>query len=97
MKSTTEQAFLEIYVRLCVILFKKFNDKENVEMDFRKLLLTRSEKQFYKMLKVERADRMERRASMEEFEAMRKTGNETNTDNEYNKQMMFIYKPDEIK
>ena len=50
-KSTTEQSFLEIYVRLCVTLFKKFNDKENVEMNFRKLLLNRSEKQFYKMLK----------------------------------------------
>ncbi len=51
MKSTTEQSFLEIYVRLCVTLFKKFNDKENEEMNFRKLLLNRSEKQFYKMLK----------------------------------------------
>lgn len=53
MKATTEQAFMELYVRLCVTLFKKFNDKENVEMNFRKLLLTRCEKQFYKMLKVE--------------------------------------------
>jgi len=53
MKSTTEQSFMEIYVRLCVTLFKKFNDRENVEMNFRKLLLTRCEKQFYKMLKVE--------------------------------------------
>jgi len=44
---------MELYVRLCVTLFKKFNDKENVEMNFRKLLLTRCEKQFYKMLKVE--------------------------------------------
>jgi len=66
MKSTTEQSFLEIYVRLCVTLFKKFNDKENVEMNFRKLLLTRCEKQFYKMLKVEQEDRRVRRASMEE-------------------------------
>jgi len=40
MKSTTEQSFMEIYVKLCVTLFKKFNDKENVEMNFRKLLLT---------------------------------------------------------
>ena len=29
MKSTTEQSFLEIYVRLCVTLFKKFKSAEN--------------------------------------------------------------------
>lgn len=66
MKSTTEQSFMEIYVRLCVTLFKKFNDKENVEMNFRKLLLTRCEKQFYKMLKVEQEDRRSRRTSLDE-------------------------------
>lgn len=65
MKSTTEKAYMEVYVRLCVTLFKKFNDKENVEMNFRKLLLTRCEKQFYKMLKVEQEERRTRRASME--------------------------------
>lgn len=53
MKATTEMSFMEYYVRLCVTLFRKFNDRENVEMNFRKLLLTRCEKQFYKMLKVE--------------------------------------------
>ena len=53
MKSTTEQSFLENYVKLCVTLFKKFNDKENAEMNFRKLLMSRCEKQFYKMLKHE--------------------------------------------
>ena len=66
MKATTEKSFLEIYVKLCVTLFKKYNDKENIEMNFRKLLLTRCEKQFYKMLKVEQEDRRSRRASMEE-------------------------------
>ena len=29
MKATTENTYLETYVRLCVELFKKFNDKEN--------------------------------------------------------------------
>jgi hypothetical protein len=53
MKATTEMSFMEIYVRLCVTLFRKFNDRDNVEMNFRKLLLTRCEKQFYRMLKVE--------------------------------------------
>ncbi len=69
MKSTTEQSFMELYVRLCVTLFKKFNDKENVEMNFRKLLLTRCEKQFYKMLKVEQEDRRSRKTSLDESAA----------------------------
>lgn len=87
MKSTTEQAYLDVYVRLCVILFQKFNDKENTEMDFRKLLLTRCERQFYKMLKKEQAERSVRRASMDELEAAiaRKTGHETTIDDGYNK------------
>lgn len=49
MKATTESTYLEIYVKLCIQLFKKYNDKENKEMNFRKLLLTKCEKQFYKM------------------------------------------------
>lgn len=57
---------MELYVRLCVTLFKKFNDKENVEMNFRKLLLTRCEKQFYKMLKMEQEDRRSRKTSLDE-------------------------------
>lgn len=39
MKATTENTYLEIYVRLCILLFKKYNDKENKEMNFKKLLL----------------------------------------------------------
>lgn len=35
---------MENYVKLCVAFFKRFNDKENAEMNFRKLLLTRCEK-----------------------------------------------------
>ena len=98
MKSTTEQSFLEIYVRLCVTLFKKFNDKENVEMNFRKLLLTRCEKQFYKMLKVEQEDRRVRRASMEEAsQPSRATGNETTTNNDFNKSMLYVFDESEIK
>ena len=64
MKSTTEQSFLENYVKLCVTLFKKFNDKENAEMSFKKLFVSRMEKQFYKMLKQE--ERKSRRASLDE-------------------------------
>jgi len=104
MKATTEQVFMEIYVRLCVTLFKKFNDRENVEMNFRKLLLTRCEKQFYKMLKREQEDRRSRRASMDEASllepgAPRKNGgvNETTPDNDYNKKMLAIFDISEIK
>ena len=66
MKSTTETMYMDSYVRLCCILFKKFNDRENAEMNFRKLLLTRCEKQFYKLLEKEQTQRRSRRQSMEE-------------------------------
>jgi hypothetical protein len=64
-KSTTETHYLEFYVKLCIQLFKRFNDADNPEMNFRKLLLTRCEKQFNKMLVQQQAERRERRASME--------------------------------
>jgi hypothetical protein len=48
MKATTEATYLELYVRLCILLFKKYNDKENKEMNFKKLLLMKCQKQFYK-------------------------------------------------
>jgi hypothetical protein len=78
---------LEIYVKLCVTLFKVFNDKENAEMNFRKLLLNRCEKQFYKMLKREQEDRKSRRASLDEgnTEPLRETRNETNSTSDFNK------------
>jgi len=41
MKATTESTYLELYVKLCILLFKKYNDKENKEMNFRKLLLAK--------------------------------------------------------
>lgn len=95
MKATTEQAFMELYVRLCVTLFKKFNDKENVEMNFRKLLLTRCEKQFYKMLKVEQEDRRSRRASMDDSQQQAAT--ETSQNADFNKQMLHVFDKSEIK
>lgn len=49
-KSTTETHYLEYYVKLCIDLFKRFNDADNPEMNFRKLLMRRCEKQFNKML-----------------------------------------------
>lgn len=53
MKATTEVAYLEVYVRLCILLFKKYNDKESKEMNFKKLLLMKCQKQFYKMYEKE--------------------------------------------
>ncbi len=44
MKSTTEATYLELYVKLCIQLFKKYNDKENKEMNFKKLLLMKCQK-----------------------------------------------------
>ena len=44
MKATTEQTYLQYYVKLCILLFRKYNDKENKEMNFKKLLLMKCEK-----------------------------------------------------
>ena len=40
-KSTTEHAYLDVYVKLCANLFRKFKDTENLEMNFKKLLINR--------------------------------------------------------
>lgn len=40
-KSTGEHFYLDVYVRLCALLFKKFNDRENYEMNFKKLLVNK--------------------------------------------------------
>ena len=38
-KSTGEHSYLDVYVKLCTLLFKKFDDRENNEMNFKKLLV----------------------------------------------------------
>jgi hypothetical protein len=43
-KSTGEHYYLDVYVKLCTILFKKFSDKENYEMNFKKLLVNKCQK-----------------------------------------------------
>ena len=63
-KSTIEHAYLDVYVRLCAILFKKFNDQENYEMNFKKLLVSKCQKQFFKMLNKEREERRKRKDSL---------------------------------
>lgn len=62
-KSTGEHSYLEVYVRLCSILFKKFKDSENIEMNFKKLLVNKCQKQFFQMLNKEREERKKRRDS----------------------------------
>lgn len=97
MKATTEQTFMEVYVRLCVTLFRKFNDKENVEMNFRKLLLTRCEKQFYKMLKVEREDRKSRRNSLDDqAKKPAAPSNETSASSDFSKKMLYVFDQTEL-
>lgn len=61
MKATTEETYLETYVRLCIQIFKKYNDKENKEMNFKKLLLMKCQKQFYKMQEKEEKERRSRK------------------------------------
>ena len=60
-------------------------------MNFRKLLLNRCQKQFYKMLQREQMHRRERRASMEE--ALLKD----DLSQDFNKPMMFVFDQDELK
>ena len=43
-KSTGEHSYLDVYVKLCTILFKQFADKENYEMNFKKLLVSKCQK-----------------------------------------------------
>lgn len=98
MKATTEKSYLELYVRLCILLFRKYNDKENVEMNFKKLLLSKCQKQFQKLQAKEEEERRSRKASMEIMQnnataSLRKTSMEE----DFNKQMLFVYDTDEIK
>ena len=41
MKSTTETQYLDLYIKLCRGFFKKFDDADHTEMNFKKLLLSR--------------------------------------------------------
>jgi len=63
-KSTGEHYYLDVYVKLCSLLFKQFNDKENYEMNFKKLLVSKCQKQFFKMLTKERDERKKRKDSL---------------------------------
>ncbi len=87
MKATTESTYLELYVRLCILLFRKYNDKDNIEMNFKKLLLNKCQKQFQKLQAREEQERRSRRESME--------GAQLSED--FNKQTLLLIDHQEIK
>ncbi|CDW76846.1 eukaryotic translation initiation factor 4 gamma [Stylonychia lemnae] len=102
MKATTEIAYLEVYVRLCIQLFKKYNDKENKEMNFKKLLLMKCQKQFYKMHEKEEKERRSRKASLQLEENQSSNNSTTNqqlaqNESDFNKQMLYVFDEGEIK
>jgi hypothetical protein len=73
MKATTESTYLEVYVRLCLLLFRKYNDKENKEMNFKKLILTKCNKQFMKITQKIEEEKASRRASQQAEELLAET------------------------
>ena len=94
MKSTTETSYLDVYIQLCQNLFKKFNDPENEEMNFKRLLLNRCEKQFTKMMVQEQANRRSRKQSMDE--AAKKQKNIKDLKEDYTNTMVFAYGEEEL-
>jgi hypothetical protein len=76
-------------------LFRKFDDKDHPEMNFKKLLLSRCEKQFYKKLQQEQMARRERRASMDQLILNKQLDEELEQD--YNKSMLFVFDNDDLK
>lgn len=105
-KSTGEHFYLDVYVKLCTILFKKFNDRENYEMNFKKLLVNKCQKQFFQMLNQERQDRKmrSRKNSMNVDDVAgsnsdKPAANVTDEEkeDEFSKPMMYLYDIDELK
>jgi hypothetical protein len=92
-KSTGEHSYLDVYVKLCTLLFKEFNDRENQEMNFKKLLVTKCQKQFFKMLNKEREERKIRRQSLDG------TLGEDNAEDDdgFSKPMMYLFDDNELK
>lgn len=108
-KSTGEHFYLDVYVRLCTLLFKKFNDRENYEMNFKKLLVNKCQKQFFQMLNLERQDRKmrSRKNSMnidepgtsdgKTLSLERSVANDDEKEDEFSKPMMYLYDLEELK
>jgi hypothetical protein len=98
-KSTGEYSYLDVYVKLCSILFKKFDDRENYEMNFKKLLVSKCQKQFFKMLNKEREERKKRKDSItqEIVTPEVEEKQQDDRDDEGSKLMMHLYDDDELK
>ena len=92
-KATTESNFTELYVRLCIMLFKKYNDKENKELNFKKLLLMKCQKQFFRGREQEEQARRSRRESLNAED--NNGGNPLDSD--FNKQMQYVFDAEELK
>jgi hypothetical protein len=95
-KSTGEYSYLDVYVKLCSILFKKFDDRENYELNFKKLLVSKCQKQFFKMLNKEREDRKKRKDSLTEIPITTEE-KAAGEDEENSKLMMHLYDDNELK
>ena len=91
MKATTEETYLELYVKLCRLLFTRYNDKENKEMNFKKLLLMKCQKQFYKM---QEREEQERRRSRQQSCA---ESDSQSREDDFSKQMLYVFDSEEIK
>lgn len=91
-KSTCEHYYLDVYVKLCSILFKQFNDKDNYEMNFKKLLVSKCQKQFFKMLNKEREERKKRKDSLTQNPEQKPVD-----DDEFSKPMMYLFDDEELK
>jgi len=102
-KSTGEHFYLDVYVRLCALLFKRFKDSENYEMNFKKLLVNKCQKQFFQMLNEERQDRKKRRNSMNDApdgansDKPGQGASDEEKEDEFSKPMMYLYDVEELK
>jgi len=85
-------------VKLCTILFKKFNDRENYEMNFKKLLVSKCQKQFFKMLNKEREQRKKRRDSLNSLglEGAEAAAEKKEEENDFSKPMMYLFDENEL-
>jgi hypothetical protein len=95
-KSTGEHYYLDVYVKLCTLLFKQFNDKENYEMNFKKLLVSKCQKQFFKMLNKEREERKKRRDSLASATSDGPVPDQQD-DEEFSKPMMYLFDDNELR
>jgi hypothetical protein len=98
-KSTGEHSYLDVYVRLCALLFKQFADREHHEMNFKKLLVSKCQKQFFKMLNKEREERKKRRDSLTitNDETKEETWKTEEDDGGFSKPMMYLFDDNELQ